>query len=128
MANFMYILRPTEKKFRAVCPACAKRGMIEDYCSTCHGTGTKGQKMMQYYVQDRPIEIEKVDRDPKTGVLRYWEDLSEFYYETLTPKLNSYVPEVPYGVHLCHDTKKSAQAECDRINKYLSNPDKVFHF
>ena len=72
MANFMYVLRPTEKRYRVVCPACAKRGMIEDSCSTCHGTGTKSQKMMQYYVQDKPIEIVKIDRDPKTGVLRYW--------------------------------------------------------
>ena len=120
MANYMFILRPTEKKYRVVCPACAKRGLVSDYCLTCHGTGVKGSVMKQYYVQDRPIEIEKIDRDPHTGVLRYWENLSEFFYETTTPQLNKYIPEVPYGVHLCHDTRKSAQTECDRINKHLS--------
>lgn len=121
MANYMFILRPTEKKYKVVCPTCATRGMVLDRCPTCCGAGTKWLRMMQYYVQDRPIEIEKIDRDPHTGVLRYWENLSEFFYETVTPKLNKYVPEVPYGVHLCHDTRKSAQVECDRLNKYLSD-------
>lgn len=125
MANFMYVLHPTEKKYRVVCPACAKRGMIEDCCSICHGTGTKSQKIIQYYVQDRPIEIVNIDRNPKNGILRYWENLSDFYYETITPELNKYVPEVPYGVHLCHDTRESAEAECERINKYLMDEQKL---
>lgn len=128
MANYMFILRSMEKKYKVVCPACSQRGMVSDLCPTCHGTGTKGKAMKQYYVQERPIEIEKVDRDPKTGVLRYWENLSEFFYETTTPTLNKYTPEVPYGVHLCHDTRKSAQTECDRINKYLSDPTKHSDF
>ena len=122
MANYMFILRPTEKKYRVVCPACVKRGVISDICPTCHGTGAQGKRMVQYYVQERPIEIVKTDRDPKRGVLRYWENMSEFFYETTTPELNNYVPYVPFGVHLCHDDRKSAQAECDRINKYLSDP------
>ena len=122
MANYMFVLRPTEKKYKVVCSTCAKRGIITDLCPTCHGSGNRGKRMMQYYVQERPIEIEKIDRDPKNGILRYWENLSEFFYETTTPALNKYAPEVPYGVHLCHDSRKSAQTECDRINKYLSNP------
>lgn len=120
MANYMFVLRPTEKKFRVVCPVCAKRGLIEDSCPMCHGSGTKGKSIFQYYVQDRPIEIEKIDRDPKTGVLRYWENLSEFLYETVYPELNKYVPKVPHGVHLCHDTRRSAEVECERINTYLT--------
>lgn len=121
MANYMFILRPIEKKFKVVCTACAKRGIVSDFCQTCRGTGTKGQRMAQYYVQDKPIEIIKVDRDPKTGVLRYWENLSEFFYETVYPELNKYVQEVPHGIHLCHDTRKSAQVECDRLNNYLAS-------
>ena len=119
MAYYMFILRPTEKKFKVVCPACAKRGEVVASCRTCCGAGVRGKSIMQYYVQEKPIEIEKVDRDPKNGILRYWENLSEFFYETVTPKLNKYAPDVPYGVHLCHDTRKSAEIECERINNYL---------
>jgi hypothetical protein len=119
MANYMFVLRPTEKKYKVVCPICAKRGIVEDSCSTCRGTGIKRKSVFQYYVQDRPIEITRIDRDPKTGILRYWENSCEFFYETVDPKLNEYVPEVPYGIHLCHDDRKSAQVECERINKFL---------
>ncbi len=120
MANYMFVLRPTEKKVTTVCSACAKRGEVVDSCRTCHGKGVTRKSIFQYYVQDRPIEIKHIDRDPKTGILRYWEDASNFFYETTTHELNNHVPEVPYGVHLCHDTWKSAEAERDRINKYLN--------
>lgn len=120
MANYMFVLRPTEKKFTTVCPACAKRGEVVDNCKTCYGKGVIKKSIFQYYVKDRPIEINYVDRNPKNGILRYWEDASNFFYETTTPELNKNVPEVPYGVHLCHDTWKSAEAECERINKYLN--------
>ena len=128
MANFMYVLRPTEKKFRVVCPACAKHGIVTDDCPVCNGTAIKVKTIMQYYVQDKPIHIVATDRDKKTGVLRYWESSSEFFYETVYPKLNKYVPEVPHGIHLCHDDKASAEIECKRINSYLQDPDAVFHF
>lgn len=116
----MFILRPIEKRITTVCPACAKRGEVVNSCHTCYGAGIKKKSIPQYYVQDRPIEITKVDRDPETGILRYWENLSEFFYETAYPSLNKYVPEVPYGIHFCHSNKNSAQTECERINKYLS--------
>ena len=119
MANYMFILRSTEKKYKVVCPECAKRGEVLASCHHCCGAGVRGKTVQQYYVQERPIEIVKTDRDPKTGVLRYWESVDEFFYETVTPKLNKYVPEVPYGVHLCHDTRKSADTECERLNNYL---------
>lgn len=121
MANFMFVLRPTEKVHKSVCPACAARGEVLDSCTSCRGTAVKKYRFTQYYVQDRPIQIDKVDRDPKTGILRYWENMSEFYHETTTPELNKYVPEVPYGIHFCHDTKASAETECARINKYLAD-------
>ena len=119
MANYMFILRPIEKKFRVVCPTCAKRGLVEDTCRTCFGAGVKGKSIHQYYVQEKPIEITHIDRDARTGVLRYWENLSEFFYETVYPALNKYVVDVPHGIHLCHDSRQSAQIECERVNKYL---------
>lgn len=119
MANYMFVLRPTNKKHKVVCPACAKRGEVLDSCSVCHGSAVKNTSIPQYYVQEKPVEITHIDRNPKTGVLRYWEGACDFFYETLYPELNMYVPEVPHGVHLCHDTKQSAQAECERINQFL---------
>lgn len=124
MVNHMFVLRPTEKKLTVVCPTCVQRGEVVSNCRTCHGTGTKKKSIQQYYVQDRPIEIVCVDRDPENGILRYWENTCEFFHETLYPELNKYVPKVPYGVHLCHGTMKSAIAECDRINKYLKEANK----
>lgn len=119
MANYMFVLRPTEKKYKTVCSLCAKRGEVLDDCSKCHGKGVTQSSLKQYYVQEKPIRIERVDRDPATGILRYWESSCEFFYETTYPELNDYVPEVPHGVHLCHDSYNSALAECERINKYL---------
>jgi RecJ-like exonuclease len=129
--EYMFVLRPTEKHFKVVCPACYGRGEVLDTCRECHGTATKKQKRFQYFVQDKPIKITAIDRDPDTGILRYWESSSEFFYETLDPTLNKYVPEVPYGVHLCHYDMNSALKECERINTYLSNnkvDDSIFHF
>lgn len=124
MANYMFVLRPTEKKIKTVCLACAHRGEVIDECRWCHGTAVKKHSIPQYYVQEKPIEISHIDRDPKTGVLRYWENKSEFFYETVYPELNHYVPEVPHGIHLCHDTRVSAQTECERINNFLKNANK----
>ena len=121
MANYMFILRPTEKIHKSVCPRCAAVGEVLDSCPTCHGSAIKKYRFTQYYVQDRPIKIEKVDRDPATGILRYWENQSEFYHETTYPELNKFVPEVPHGVHFCHDDISSAKAECARINNYLAD-------
>lgn len=119
MANYMFILRSTEKLHKSVCPECAKRGEVLSTCPVCHGSAIKKYRFTQYYVQDRPIQIVKIDRDPKTGILRYWENMSEFYSETTTPEINEYVPEVPYGIHFCHDDRKSAEAECKRVNEHL---------
>jgi RecJ-like exonuclease len=121
MATFMYVLRPEEKIRKVVCPDCHRRGEVTDGCRLCHGAGVKSTVHIQFKVKDRPIEIIKIDRDPKTGILRYWENQSEFFYETTTYELNKNIPDVPYGVHLCHDTSESAHRECDRINKYLRN-------
>lgn len=125
MIDYMFVLRSAEKTHKSVCPACVSRGEILDSCTICSGTAIKKYSFMQYYVQNKPIKIVRIDRDQKTGILRYWEGAYDFYYETTTPELNKYIPEVPYGVHLCHYTKESAETECARINKYLAN--KVMH-
>lgn len=121
MANYMFVLRPTSKKHKTVCPACAERGEVISSCYLCHGSAIKSANIPQYYVQERPIEIRHVDRDPENGVLRYWEDASNFFYETVYPELNKYIEEVPHGIHLCHDSRQSAELECKRINTYLIN-------
>lgn len=120
MANYMYVLRPIEKVHKSVCPACVARGEVLNSCPVCRGSAITKYRFSQYYVQDKPIHIVLVDRDSKTGILRYWESTEEFFYETTTPALNRYVPEVPYGIHLCHDTKESAKVECERINNFLA--------
>ena len=97
MANYMFVLRPTEKVHKSVCPKCAERGEVLDSCPSCRGSAVKKYRFTQYYVQDRPIQIVQVDRDPETGILRYWENMSEYYHETTYPELNKYVPEVPHG-------------------------------
>lgn len=120
MANYMFVLRPFTKTRKIVCTACAQSIEVLTSCSKCHGNGVTTQHIPQYRVQDRPILIERVDRDPDTGILRYWENSCEFFHETNYPSLNHYVPSVPYGIHLLHDSKESAINECDRINKFLS--------
>jgi hypothetical protein len=116
----MFVLRPTERLIKTVCLACAKRGEVLDSCPHCHGTAVNKKRIPQYYVQNHPIHITRIDRNPKNGILRYWENASEFFYETTDSKLNKYVPDVPYGIHLCHDDYRSASIECDRVNKFLA--------
>jgi hypothetical protein len=115
----MIKLKPTEVKKKRVCPACYTKGEVTSDCKRCHGKGVICSTTIRYNVAARPVEIEKVDRDPKTGIRRYWENESEFFYETTTPELNNYVPEVPFGVHLLHDSYDDAFAEAERINKAL---------
>lgn len=119
--RLMIKLKPVETKKKRVCPACYAKGEVTDDCHKCHGAGIINSKTIRYNVIARPVEIVKVDRDPKTGIIRYWENQSEFFYETVTPKLNKYVPEVPFGVHLIHESYEDAFAEADRINKALDD-------
>ena len=121
MANYMFFIRLTSQKHKKVCHVCAERGEVIDSCKVCHGQGVKVWRIPAYEVKEKPVLIERVDRDPKTGILRYWEDASVFCYDAVDSSLNRYVPDVPYGVHLMHDSYKSAQAECERVNKYLAD-------
>lgn len=117
--RMMVRLKPVETRKKRVCPACYAKGEVTLGCHKCHGAGIINFKTIRYNVATRPIEIVKTDRDPKTGIIRYWENQNEFYHETTTPKLNKYVPEVPYGVHLLHDSYDEAFAEAERVNKAL---------
>lgn len=119
----MIRLKPVEAKKKHVCSACYTRGEVLSSCRKCSGTGVIGSKAIRYTVVPFPVEIVKVDRDPKTGIIRYWENLSEFFYETTTPALNKYAPEVPFGLHLIHDSFDEALTEADRINKALDEAD-----
>lgn len=115
----MFKLKLIEVKKKRVCSTCYAKGEVKSDCRKCHGSGTIGFTTMRYKVDVYPVEIVKVDRDPKTGIIRYWENLSEFFYETTTPRLNKYVPEVPFGVHLIHESYDEAFAEANRVNKAL---------
>lgn len=117
--RLMIKLKPVETTKKRVCPACYAKGEVTDDCHKCHGAGIINSKTIRYNVVARPAEIVKVDRDPKTGIIRYWENQSEFFYETVTPELNKYVPEVPFGVHLLHDSYEEAFGEATRVNKAL---------
>lgn len=117
--RMMVKLKPVETKKKRVCGACYARGEISTDCSKCYGKGFINSSTIRYKVAPHPIEIVKIDRDLKTGILRYWENQCEFFYETTTPELNDYVPEVPYGVHLLHDSFDEAFAEAERVNKAL---------
>lgn len=117
--SLMVKLKPVETKKKRVCPACYAKGEVTSACHKCHGNGVINSKTLRYKVESRPVEIVKIDRDPKTGIKRYWENKSEFFYETVTPKLNKYVPEVPFGIHFIHDSYDDAFAEADRVNKAL---------
>lgn len=115
----MIRLKPVETKKKRVCSACYTRGEVLPSCRKCHGAGVISSKAIRYTVAAFPVEIVKVDRDPETGIIRYWENLSEFFYETTTPALNKRVPEVPFGIHLIHDSFDEALIEADRVNKAL---------
>lgn len=117
--RLMIKLRPVETKKKRVCPVCYAKGEVTDDCHKCHGAGIINSKTLRYNVAAHPVEIIKVDRDPETGIIRYWENQSEFFHETTTPQLNKYVPEVPFGIHLIHGSYEEAFAEANRVNKAL---------
>jgi len=117
--RLMIKLKPVEVKKKRVCSACYAKGEVTESCHKCHGTGVINSSTIRYRVTAHPVEIVKIDRDPRNGIIRYWENQSEFTYETTTPELNKYVPEVPFGVHLLHDSYEEAFAEAARVNEAL---------
>lgn len=97
----MYSIREKPFKLQVPCKNCSDKGYIDKTCHACNGKGIHNKGFMAYEVNRRTEEIEKIDRDSKTGELRYWEDLSCFYYESSK---------------LIHFNKKDAQHECDKRN------------
>lgn len=117
--RLMIRLKPVETKKKRVCSACYTKGEVTESCHKCHGMGVINSSTIRYRVAAHPVEIVKVDRDPRNGIIRYWENQSEFTYETTIPELNKYVPEVPFGIHLLHDSYEEAFAEAARVNEAL---------
>jgi CO dehydrogenase nickel-insertion accessory protein CooC1 len=115
----MIRLKPVETKKKRVCPVCYAKGEVKTDCKKCYGKGVISSTTIRYTVATRPVEIEKIDRDPDTGIIRYWGNKSEFFYETTTHELNKYVPEIPFGIHLLHDNFDEALIEAERVNKAL---------
>lgn len=125
MSNFAsaYKLMPHTEKLKVLCPGCVKKPghIISLGCHVCGGKGFINKSFLQYKVAAHREPIYKIDRDPKTGCLRYWTNMSEFYFESVTPDLNKYVPRVPHGIHLIHFTHEQAEIEANRINNYLKD-------
>lgn len=113
----MYRLRLVTKKKVVTCEYCTAQGEVKSNCTRCGGKGVHFKSYECYEVAPRTIKIVKIDRDPKTGILRYWENMSEYYYETVLGDMNKYIPDYPYGVHFLHFTKAAAENEAERLNK-----------
>lgn len=115
----MYKLLSTKFTERVFCRSCARLGCINPKCPECGGKGIHKFHWDGFRVSNDAYILEKVDRCPKTGHIRYWSDKSNFCYETVTPELNKYCPNVPYGIHYYHDIYQDAEAEVTRVNSYL---------
>ena len=124
----MYRLLSTKFTEKVFCRSCAKHGFIDPKCPECNGKGVHKFHWEGFRVSDEAYILEKVDRCPKTGHIRYWLDKSTFCYETVTPELNKYCPDVPYGIHYYHDTYQDAEAEAIRVNSYLYNEAKKKYY
>ena len=111
-----WVLKMRPRVIRVVCESCHKKGFVQDSCPVCGGKGSHKKTQMAWTVSPNQIDIEKIDRDPKTGMLRYWTSLSEFFCET-----TSHAPYqgYPYGVHFVHFNYKEAVNEADRLNSIL---------
>lgn len=112
-----FTLRMTIKKKVVVCEKCHKAGQVLSCCPECGGKGVHYKSYQCYEVNPRKTQIEKIDRDPKTGKLRYWTSMSEYYYEELRPEDNKYVEDYPHGVHMVHFSLEEATNEVNRLNE-----------
>ena len=111
-----FVLRMVVKKKIVVCEKCHKAGQVLPFCHECGGKGTYYKSYQCYEVSPHKVEIEKIDREPETGKLRYWISMSEFYYDEVYPEDNKYVGEYPHGVHLIHFSLEEATNEANRLN------------
>ena len=97
----MYSIKEVPFKIQVPCQRCSDNGYINKNCATCNGKGIHNKMLPIRKVRERANEIVKIDRDSGTGELRYWEDMSCFYYESSL---------------LIHFNKRDAIKECDKRN------------
>jgi hypothetical protein len=97
----MHLVKEYPLKIQVTCQKCSDLGYINKTCSACNGKGVHNKTLIIYKVDRKPWEIIKIDRDSKTGILRYWDDESCYFSEEK---------------HLMHFTIKDTQNECDRRN------------
>lgn len=116
-----FILRKTTKKKVVTCERCHRIGQVLPSCPECGGKGTHYKSYQCYEVSPRKIMIEKTDRDPENGKLRYWTSASEFYYDEVYPEDNKYIEYYPHGIHFVHFSFEAATNEANRLNAILFN-------
>lgn len=105
------------KKIKVCCERCFKAGEVDPRCTLCGGKGVHLKSQGQEFkVMDTPVTIIKIDRDPKDGMLRYWESADTCYREEQNHNYNQYVPEEAGVVHFIHFTRADAMKECARVN------------
>lgn len=112
-----YVLRMVLRDKIVVCEKCHKAGQVLPHCTRCGGKGTHRKSYQCYEVNPRKAEIEKIDRDPKNGKLRYWTSASDFYYEEIRPEDNKYIGDYPHGIHMVHFSLEEATNEANRLNE-----------
>lgn len=117
-----WILKLVPDKIQVVCESCHRNGKIDSKCPVCGGKGIHNKTQWKWVVSKCQTDIVKIDRDPKTGELRYWTDMSCFFPETIEefnrypgPICNNY----PHGAHLVHFNYSEAVTEADRLNETL---------
>lgn len=114
-----FILRKVTKKKVVTCRKCTERGRVLPCCPECGGKGVHNKSYQCWEVNPRKIDIEKIDRDPENGQIRYWTGYSEYFYDMVTPEYNKFAEEYPHGIHYIHFDIKEAMAEVNRLNKIL---------
>lgn len=117
----MYVLKLVpSKRIRVCCERCSAAGEVDPSCTICGGKGVHFKSQGQEFkVMDDPVSIIKIDRDPKDGMLRYWESADTCYREEQNHNYNQYVPEEAGVVHFIHFSKGDAVAECIRVNQRM---------
>jgi len=97
----MYSIKEQSLKIQVPCQKCFAKGFVDNNCHACNGKGVHNKTLIVWEVREKPTIVEKIDRESKTGELRYWTEIDCFYEES--------------GKYI-HFNKKDAQKECDKRN------------
>lgn len=117
-----WVLKLVPEKIKVVCESCHRKGKIDTKCPVCGGKGTHNKTQLKWVVSNTQTDIVKIDRDPETGGLRYWTDMSCFFPETIEEFKRYYDPfhsRYPYGAHVVHFNHPEAVTEANRLNMVL---------